>query len=971
MAASGSGLTGIGASKSLGNDVDLDKTMEGLSLGSMDDDVTEKGKGRVKEEGDVLKSLLFETVSRLGDDEKLTFMREMSRKLDMGNLKKQGVQFSPEEYQEDGSFRLDKDFLTDIPVPSIYSFGGHSGYGPEDRSQRSEVKPVKIKPADKGLVFKEGDDIERFLGDFEDAAYIDGASDLDKCIQVKFFIPDKDMKTMIESMEGYRKKSWVMLKRNMMEIWGAGLLPLYTLNDLDGLCDQLRAAGGIKNYGVYVKFQTKFRTMLNHLYASNQIDKGDSKIIAAKYYRVFSKGIRDKAKDVLVQDGDLMPNGRIVQMPSILTLEKAFKKVLMTMNAWANMSLGDDGMDVTDEGTSCGNVLNHFKTRRQVNMGAVKSTSHNSAEMKELKKKLEAALKENDLMKARKEESRGYGGYQRRDQDGRQENSKEAGGSSTNNEYNRYNQPYICHYCSIEGHGARMCAKFKEDEANGLVKFEGRNYVLPDGKVIPWNPNRPIRTVVADYSSKNAVKTQEIKTEDSQVPTVKTSVGKLDCWNRPAVSSSGRVSFEVDMARKESAQPIRRSSRLNRDWVQERDQEPEETRANEHEESVRDVGDRSRFSTPEWDGPPESQKSPSQSTPRSILKKGATIEDLVDQDLLILDDDGLGIRDPGMVQAERNKILKDVFIDSGRKTRKPSYVIPSTSSRDEEGMGFSDVDGGLDIVLQKIFETKVTLTIKELTAISPALAKAVSEGNLGDIQIKDIKKQALRSNAGKLVTRNGKVEAVTRRYCDGELLDAEDVYSFLQSRKLGLYSCPLGFVEITFSDSGKTEDGLVDSGSQINLMTEEKAYSLGLRIQVNIKMKLTGISNNEAALTGIVENVPIVIAGRVWGKAHFWISNGDVPLILGRPFLVDFEANLNFSEKYGETLSLVDGRGMGLRMPTCDSYSDEWMRTLPGKSWEKIGGWPLKVNNTKLREVVQLKMKMKPEEHEALGALKD
>ena len=41
------------------------------------------------------------------------------------------------------------------------------------------------------------------------------------------------------------------------------------------------------------------------------------------------------------------------------------------------------------------------------------------------------------------------------------------------------------------------------------------------------------------------------------------------------------------------------------------------------------------------------------------------------------------------------------------------------------------------------------------------------------------------------------MEAISRKYGDGEYLDPEDVYSFLQSRKLGLYSCPLGFVEVT------------------------------------------------------------------------------------------------------------------------------------------------------------------------------
>lgn len=64
-------------------------------------------------------------------------------------------------------------------------------------------------------------------------------------------------------------------------------------------------------------------------------------------------------------------------------------------------------------------------------MGTFEPSSHNSTELKELKKKLDAALKDNDFIKVRKEESSGYGGYQK-GQDGKQENSKESGGLSTN-----------------------------------------------------------------------------------------------------------------------------------------------------------------------------------------------------------------------------------------------------------------------------------------------------------------------------------------------------------------------------------------------------------------------------------------------------------------------------------------------------------------------------------------------------------
>lgn len=55
------------------------------------------------------------------------------------------------------------------------------------------------------------------------------------------------------------------------------LLPMFTLNDLDVLFDQLRAIGGIKTYGVYVNLQSTFRTMFNSFRTSGQIEKGDPK----------------------------------------------------------------------------------------------------------------------------------------------------------------------------------------------------------------------------------------------------------------------------------------------------------------------------------------------------------------------------------------------------------------------------------------------------------------------------------------------------------------------------------------------------------------------------------------------------------------------------------------------------------------------------------------------------------------------
>ena len=75
MEASGSGK---GVSVGIDGKDAMDKTMEGMSL-SEAGDLVDKGKGRV--EGDVFNSMFYETVSRMTEDEKTTFMRCLPRRI--------------------------------------------------------------------------------------------------------------------------------------------------------------------------------------------------------------------------------------------------------------------------------------------------------------------------------------------------------------------------------------------------------------------------------------------------------------------------------------------------------------------------------------------------------------------------------------------------------------------------------------------------------------------------------------------------------------------------------------------------------------------------------------------------------------------------------------------------------------------------------------------------------------------------
>lgn len=133
------------------------------------------------------------------------------------------------------------------------------------------------------------------------------------------------------------------------------------------------------------------------------------------------------------------------------------------------------------------------------------------------------------------------------------------------------------------------------------------------------------------------------------------------------------------MERKDPGQPSKSSSRLNKDWGKGTEKGQEANIENLNEDVVDFSMDRTGFYSLEWDGLPERHNGSIQIDPKSVLRKRATFEELVHQYVLILDDEGFCICYPSMVQAESNQVLEDVFIDKGRKARKPSYIIPEAS----------------------------------------------------------------------------------------------------------------------------------------------------------------------------------------------------------------------------------------------------------------------------------------------------
>jgi hypothetical protein len=125
----------------------------------------------------------------------------------------------------------------------------------------------------------------------------------------------------------------------------------------------------------------------------------------------------------------------------------------------------------------------------------------------------------------------------------------------------RLYEPRPCSYCHCEGHGVAFCHEAQKDEQEGLVKRDGKFFNLPSGEQIPWDPSRPIRSVVATKSAKpkskiNAVYATDNSavfqiSEDEEEPLdVRTAVQHID-WDPPKLGSE--EALKNQSARKEEA----------------------------------------------------------------------------------------------------------------------------------------------------------------------------------------------------------------------------------------------------------------------------------------------------------------------------------------------------------------------------------------------------------------------------------
>lgn len=99
--------------------------------------------------------------------------------------------------------------------------------------------------------------------------------------------------------------------------------------------------------------------------------------------------------------GDLLSEGMVTIMPSLIILETNFEKVMVTMNVLATMSMYDQVKEGGVDSLNYSTVLSHLKRRTQVNIRA-KPKRPIFFEIEDLQKRLAALSRENQSLKTRR-----------------------------------------------------------------------------------------------------------------------------------------------------------------------------------------------------------------------------------------------------------------------------------------------------------------------------------------------------------------------------------------------------------------------------------------------------------------------------------------------------------------------------------------------------------------------------------------
>ena len=170
---------------------------------------------------------------------------------------------------------------------------------------------------------------------------------------------------------------------------------------------------------------------------------------------------------------------------------------------------------------------------------------------------------------------------------------------------------------------------------------------------------------------------------------------------------------------------------------------------------------------------------------------------------------------------------------------------------------------GATTITKRILDLRVSLTVGELLASTPAVEKQLT----------------------KALSEDEAVQFYVNTLGSAEVLEAPTPYSW--------YSMGSPKAKVRLEDGSKVT-ALLDTGAEINVMIKELMEDANLAMRRGPKLELVSHTGHSRPFLGLCEDVEVAIGGLKTRHPIFVVEIGDHDLVLGQPFL----NSVKFSQEY-------------------------------------------------------------------------
>ncbi|KAA1131223.1 hypothetical protein PGTUg99_025455 [Puccinia graminis f. sp. tritici] len=388
--------------------------------------------------------------------------------------------------------------------------------GSEERMNLDDPTPprslgplkAKIRPKDYPNIRFSTTEVSRFLEHFEAAADGEGAEDSDKVRQVVNFIQDeealRDVEDIISTdMDGYEKKDWAELKKEMLEKWGQSE-QRYREADLDKLAAEMTEKGGVQTREQYGKYVSSFDRILKYL-NRNGIVTDTPGAVKRTFIKAFLKEMRERALRQLY-DRNLVKrskDGGVIVLPDMKEIRKAL------LGEMDMQELVEDGIEAGGSGSA--------KSKEPV---SAKEVGELADTLKELRLFMQKTVTQSWKPPA------GRAGA---------EATSAAPEAANKGQGFAPRGPPACSYCSSTAHFKSQCPDLTTDIKTLGVRPTMRDYYLDGEKIEAAIPRDEVR------KRRSADSPETAKGKEAEVKSHIGIVERGRAWTPPAVAAEVRA----------------------------------------------------------------------------------------------------------------------------------------------------------------------------------------------------------------------------------------------------------------------------------------------------------------------------------------------------------------------------------------------------------------------------------------------